>query len=62
MMGVDPMKFDTPSPYDREALHLPPSLITEYCADDNYQPGLFIEMGGERLRAPESALDSGCYT
>jgi hypothetical protein len=27
-----------------------------------HQPGLFIEMGGERLRAPESALDSGCYT
>lgn len=36
-MAVNPMQFGDPPPFDREIMHLPPSLITEYSADDNYQ-------------------------
>ncbi|KGL00036.1 hypothetical protein PM04_16520 [Thalassobacter sp. 16PALIMAR09] len=34
---MDAWHFDPPAPYDREALHLPPSMITEYDPDDNYE-------------------------
>lgn len=36
-LAMDAWHFDPPAPYDREALHLPPSMITEYDPDDNYE-------------------------
>lgn len=37
-MGVDPMRvLDAPPPYEREALHLPPSIITDFRDDGNYE-------------------------
>lgn len=36
LMGVDDFS-DEPPPYDREVLHLPPTMITEYRDDANYE-------------------------
>lgn len=42
-MGVDPSE-DTPPPYERESLHLPPSMITEFKGDGNYESVIAEQM------------------
>ena len=43
LMGVDSFS-DEPPPYDREVLHLPPTMITDYRDDGNYEPVIAEQM------------------
>jgi hypothetical protein len=45
-MGVDPMKHfgNPPRAYDREELHLPSSIISEYDKDGNYDTVIADQM------------------
>lgn len=44
-MRVDPARdLDEPPPYERDVLHLPPTLITEYREDGNYAPVIAEQM------------------
>jgi len=44
-MGVDPMRvLDAPPPYEREVLHLPPSIITEFLEHGNYESVIAEQM------------------
>ena len=44
-MGVDRAQFwDEPPPYERDELHLPPTVITEYREDDNYESVIAEQM------------------
>lgn len=36
-LAVNSLHIDSPVPYDREVLHLPPSFITDYHVADNYE-------------------------
>jgi len=43
-MGVDTFRCEPPLPYNRDELHLPPSVITEYRDDDNYEAVIAEQM------------------
>lgn len=44
-MGLNPGQFiDPPPPIERDTLHLPPSMITEYRDDDNYESVMAEQM------------------
>lgn len=43
-MSLNPVHFDEPPPYDREDIHLPSTIITEYDDTGNYEPVIAEQM------------------